>query len=104
MKYIRTEDGIFDNGLMDGVMPEYISAQSFGIEVIKYADTIEDLCDAFVMAHLKNKRYYYARYESINELQDIARTNKELTIYGAIWTDKGLIYVAKYNNGEFTLL
>jgi len=25
-------------------------------------------------------------------------------VYGAIWTDKGLIYVAKMKNGELVLL
>ena len=118
MKYIRTKDGIFDNWIMDGVMPERINAQTFGIEAIKYADTIEELCDEFVLYYLpleemsNNESWIpYAQYERRgvwqkmrNEIIDKTLKSKS-TLYGAIWTDKGLIYVAKMNDkGELELL
>ena len=48
-------------------------------------------------------RVYYAEDERrtipLNEFDDLSK------IYGAIWTDKGLIFVAKMNNeGELELL
>jgi hypothetical protein len=73
----------------------------------KFADAIEELCDRFVYVpkgkedswisifvnlpdNLKEEKdYYYYTYD----------------IYGAIWNDKGLIYVAKMNDkGELELL
>lgn len=74
-------------------------------EVIAKADTIEELCNEFVVIDKIDKRNYI-----INPLQT---TEKEISvflmdgaiIYGAIWTDKGLIYVAKMNDkGELELL
>ena len=70
---------------------------------IKVADTIEELCDEFVSINEmeQNKpKILNITFESIKQndyLFDI--------IYGAIWTDKGLIYVAKMNDkGELELL
>lgn len=88
----------------------------------RLADTIEELCDEFVDTSelkvsstntgawlydeldTKNKcLVYYAEDERrtipLNEFDDLSK------IFGAIWTDKGLIYVAKMNNkGELELL
>ena len=107
MKYIRTKDGIFDNRLMDGVMPERISAQSFGIEAVKYADTIEELCDGICAIERNGKLkvpYVGKTAQDLKVIIDlIDKDNYE--VYGAIWTDKGLKYVAKMNEkGELELL
>jgi len=89
-------------------------------DIIGQADTIEELCDAFVdTSELKTTNtggwlydefdsknkclVYYVEDEkrtiSLNEYDDLSK------IYGAIWTDKGLIYVAKMNDkGELELL
>ena len=121
MKYIKTEDGIYEINWFD--------ADNFGdekgdihsnCEIINEADTIEKLCDEFVdTSELKTTNtggwlydefdsdnkclIYYAEDERrtipLNEFDDLSK------IYGAIWTDKGLIYVAKMNsNGELELL
>lgn len=118
MRYIRTKDGIFDNQLMDGIIPERISAQSFGIEAVKYADTIEELCDEFCWKW-NEKEFPYStvrqhdRYSGYGDLKRAIREeenygkylNQDYEVYGAIWTDKGLIYVAKMNKkGELELL
>ena len=86
----------------------------------RLAETIEELCDEFVdTSELKTTNtggwlydefdsdnkclVYYAEDERrtipLNEFDDLS------IIYGAIWTDKGLIYVAKMNEkGELCLL
>ena len=68
--------------------------------VVEQADTIEELCDEFV---LQGTTKLGTRFDTLNE----AKTYKADcdTLYGAIWTDKGLIYVAKMNDkGELELL
>ncbi len=74
--------------------------------VVKQADNIEELFDE-IIAH---------NHKTPLDVKDVFSITKELnyaldymedgyTIYGAIWTDKGLIYVAKMNEkGEFELL
>ena len=57
--------------------------------IIKQANTIEELCDEFV-----HKNY---AFKSLQELYDYWEDmySYDKPTYGAIWTDKGLIYVAK---------
>lgn len=102
MKYIRTKDGRI--GRRCGTTEVSIKGIFYSIgkvDIIKQADTIEELCDEFVVVDEENNHY-------VNELQVlhyICRKQKNYTIYGAIWTDKGLIYVAKLNDkGEWELL
>jgi len=104
MKYIRTKDGIFEVNWFD--------ADEFGdengephsnCEIEQEADTIEELCDEFVWISPKNE--HAINHSPIGVQRIHKRTNPELEIYGAIWTDKGLIYVAKMNDkGELELL
>ena len=103
MKYIRTKDGIYENKPLEhkfgvkgkgGYSIEYKNS-----DILNQADTIEELCDEFVVVgslccSLLNE----------NEKQDIKRFAKS-NLFGAIWTDKGLIYVAKMNeNGDLELI
>ena len=131
MRYIRTKDGRIikigdqtDVGYEKGTFEVHnkigIVASYEPIEVLKQADTIKELCDEFVdTSELKTTNtggwlydefdsdnkclVYYAEDERrtipLNEFDDLSK------IYGAIWTDKGLIYVAKMNEkGELELL
>ena len=59
-------------------------------DVIKEADTIEELCDEFVCE--------WNVYPALCLLLKRVPKDRQKNIYGAIWTDKGLIYVAKMNN------
>ena len=89
MKYIRTKDGIISS--LKTVRTS---------DIIKKADTIEELCDEFVDIYENEK-------PDISLLSDIIyfESYKSHIVYGAIWTDKGLIYVAKMNDeGELELL
>lgn len=64
--------------------------------ILKQADTIEELCDAFV---------FEETYPSGLKRHIITEDVCVGTQFGAIWTDKGLIYVAKMNDkGELELL
>lgn len=72
-------------------------------------DSIEKLCDAFVMydeQFADDASFTHIVFASLEEAKKNMKyhTNKTI-IYGAIWTDKGLIYVAKMNEkGEMELL
>lgn len=107
---------------------------SLNSEIINQADTIEELCDEFVIVNNADKkpyrisvktyceRFYSTGYkcldyaiEKFNSLKRFIGTKEKHNIYadclyqenpnykfegcikGAIWTDKGLIYVAKMN-------
>lgn len=65
---------------------------------IQVADTIEELCDEFIVEEdYKNHKYWIT--DRLKEAFDAIEfyCMKPSNIYGAIWTDKGLIYVAKIN-------
>lgn len=102
-KYIRTKNGIYRTTKNFVVGKEhYVAWHDFYEEIIKQAETIEELCDMFVVWEgsglLTIIDYENAHMRHIKEMAN------RLTIYGAIWTDKGLIYVAKMKgilpNGE----
>ena len=127
MKYIRTKNGIFEIDKLFSV--EYITIggkkynltssglndkvidfdKMFGCKT-RQADAIEELCDEFVIKYESKDKVslfdicnnFEATKEEYNNYQN---EYKNANIYGAIWTDKGLIYVAKMNDkGELELL
>ena len=66
--------------------------------ITKIADTIEELFDEFVVFDSKGKPQVYSPF-------DVKEWTINTKLFGAIWTDKGLIYVAKMNEkGELELL
>lgn len=107
--YIRTENRIYK------VESETCNKQGYYIGdydvilkelVISQSENLEELCDEFVMVdNSENKPYrpfiIYGR--SLGELKERQSCNESL--YGAIWTDKRLIFVAKMNDkGELELI
>ena len=125
MKYIRTKDGkIFDYAICEKIIINgtkwlFISKDgNYNLvlnEIVDKADTIEELCDEFVdTSELKTTNtggWLYDEFDSDNKclvyyVEDERRTiplnefDDLSKIYGAIWTDKGLIYVAKMNDKE----
>ena len=123
MKYIRTKNGIAELVELDEnhiylKIGNRIAPFTDTSAIIKQADTIEELCDEFVIANWKEKiKPLLSKKKENNTLwfvnnlmmiegiyiPDLLKTKTE--IYGAIWTDKGLIYVAKLNEkGELELL
>ena len=80
-------------------------------QVIAKADTIEELCDRFVLVGAGLYRTVNLEIEDLidnerpcyNSLEEILHSGH--IVYGAIWADKGLIYVAKMNDkGELELI
>lgn len=102
MKYIRTKDGIYEKAnqtIYKNEELEYIDGYEL-VKIIKQADTIEELCDEFVSVYGK----YQDHWDNLEECLRLC-WDGPAEIYGAIWTDRGLIYVAKMNEkGELELL
>lgn len=87
----KKEDGTRLDKKYNDILVEY--------NISKQADTIEELCDEFVIVRENGK--------SMTALLDLAKEYAKagIKVYGAIWTSKGLIYVAKMNDkGELVLL
>ena len=77
------------------------------IDIIKQTDTIEELCDEFVIIYNKSqifKKPFTSAHDNLKDLLEEHELSK-CKVYGAIWTDKGLIYVVKMNDkGDLELL
>ncbi len=122
MRYYRTKDRIYDGSLylkeytgwyFHEKSKLYVFTES---EIIKQANTVEELCDRFVLAGIDiiilNKEHTQYRFEDDNpyldeyDWFDITETELKRGIGGAIWTDKGLTYVTKpmTKEGKFELL
>lgn len=122
MKYIRTKDGVYE---LTG-KPNAISITNNVLyycwdengeneiiirddEIIKKSDTIEELCDMFVDEETKTIFHKHNGYV-INWKTNMVYSLKALSesyhsVKGAIYNDKGLIYVAKMNqDGELVLI
>ena len=111
-KYVRTEDGriieigdfldivqigdfidINNKSMTEETICEYDSEE---VEIIKKAETIKELCDEFVMISNEKPKLDCGCH---------SYSDKNIQIYGAIWTEWGLKYVAKMNNkGELELI
>lgn len=125
--YIRTKETIFevvdDNAKMLIVRakgnPNHLYNKSrIQTEILQQANTIEELCDEFVLHYEDtmeaNIPIPWASYERRDDnwpknkeklISEINNKQRKATVYGAIWTPKGLIYVAKMNeDGELVLL
>jgi hypothetical protein len=66
----------------------------------KQADTIEELCDEFVIEYNSGHHMVWGKLENALEIAKIQKHSGIAikNIFGAIWTNKGLIYVAKMNS------
>lgn len=126
MKYIRTKNGkIYElqetkNGekylVRNGELIPLWNTKAY--EILTQSDTIEELCDEFVLVWDKKHWPYstmrqYELYRAYGILKRSMREelnygytlNFDYQVFGAIWTDRGLIFVAKMNEeGEFELL
>lgn len=107
MKYIRTKDGIYE--VVDTYEVSYVIGYTedgfekkvYKEDIIKQADTIEELCDEFVYCY-RDDMSILANEEQIKQIILVGRIQD---VRGAIWTDKGLIFVAKMNDkGELELI
>ena len=105
--YVRTKNRIYK------VESETFDKQGYYIDryeedvvlkkrVIKQSENIEELCDRFVVIDKETKEVMdIVSFLAYAKLWSYCKYN----IYGAIWTDKGLIYVAKMNDeGDLELI
>lgn len=108
MKYIRTSGGkIFKTEDLEKVeddrFPDGYLLNGVPFIAVDESNKIEDLCDEFVIiAKHYNKPNILNKFISLPVGIDF-RTHE---LFGAIWTDWGLKYVAKYNKEkeEFEIL
>ena len=125
-KYIRTRDRIGERLEPNEECPEVENEHWLGIvnglihkdnePIIAEADTIEELCDEFVglvKSTSSNFIIMTVIAHSLKELKESLKTelNGEVyeghydIIYGAVWCEWGLKYVAKLNEkGELELI
>lgn len=114
MKYIRTKDGIYRNASVEKNITIICENRELIVNptIIKQADTIEELCDMFVVWQegcnmpvdmpLTEKDQYDKMKKVVSAGMKV---KMNIWLKCAIWTDKGLIYVAKMNDkGELELL
>ena len=83
------------------------SYEDIGQDALKIADTLDGLCEAFIVAKNQDRTVYKPRdfNKTSHKLlkQDVAIGYKK--VYGGIWQDLNLIVIAKMNEkGEWTLL
>ena len=107
MKYIRTKDGrILNYEKLNEISKLSISMDAMEKNCdFKIGDTIEELCDEIVEIIDGKAQVVYADISFSDLAIAKIRGKNNAIIYGAIWTDKGLIYVAKMNDkGELELL
>jgi len=109
MRYVRTKDGKI---LKNGIEERKLGIRSGkGYEILindinksREADTIEELCDQFVMFD-ENNTFLIAN-ENFSVIKDLwNRRDIVVSVYGEIWFNNELRKVAKMNKkGEFELL
>ena len=123
MKYIRTENGVYtidregENPVIGVTPSDEFGVWSHKSDIIAQADTIEELVEEYIIDNWKEKgKPIYCFRAGKNELLYVDKNGYTylyipdllkcgVVIYGAIWTDKGLIYVAKMNEkGELELI
>ena len=101
MKYIRRNDYI--------IFSTNAKIEDIDINTYKQvSDTIEELIDAYVFVSKSGETHYpYFKSYDMGVCLGSRIENDETfknhllengTVYGAVWTDKGLIYVAKMND------
>ena len=100
MKYIRTKDRVVEFNIIrklnettyeiEGIKDHYVHKE----EIIAQADTIEELCDKFVVIIPTEKPDFVIDFAKNRQTFVMA----ELDVYGAIWTEWGLKYVARMNS------
>lgn len=109
MKFIKTKDGIYE--VVDTYEVKYVigyTEDGFEISIYKEngiteANTLEELCDLYIDEETKTifHKYNGNKYV-INWKTNLVYSFKDLVkvfpnVKGAIYTDKGLIYVTKLN-------
>lgn len=102
--YGRWVDIIDEKGTHYSIRPREVEEVT---KELPQTDTIEELCDEFIVLGIFENQIGCCcdTFDEAKELKDYVELPQEQIIYGAIWTDKGLIYVAKLNEkGNWELI
>ena len=101
MSYIRTKDGRIIDTTKYPEHPASWSVQASDYALtIKESENLEELCDCYVLEFDNGNRVVIDADEYCNYEKHVRKN-----CYGAIWTNKGLIYVAKMDNeGKLVLI
>lgn len=108
--YIRTKDGrIIDTSkiatgskYMDFATNDESFRKIFKTEPLSKSENLDELCDNYVIPRYQDT-FIVDRFSKQICLNHIKCGYGD--VFGAIWTDKGLIYVAKMNNeGKLELI
>ena len=113
--YIRTKDGVYEVVGFDNecIIPSPLIKVKKDCcierithcckdDIISQSENLEELCDMFI---LDETHYMDTSLQEIILYEKCIGKGLVTNIYGAIWTDKGLIYVAKMNDkGELELI
>ena len=114
MKYIRTDTEIYATD--DLYVCEELNGKPYATKdggwciyresIVKEANTIEELCDAYVVVYKDGNCYLEYDCEKAKEIRKgITGILKVKEVYGALVTDKSINYIAKMNKeGELELL
>lgn len=109
-KYIRTKDGIFvllgkaKDTFLTGKTPVDFGTYIDKNDIIKEANTIEDLCDEIVIIDTCGgcrpaiKRRFLGTFQLLGDWLEDNKQDNRYRFYGAVWTEWGLKYVARMNN------
>ena len=110
MSYIRTKDGVYevDNNTEGTEEFLWVKTNKANIVqcvwlncIINQSENLEDLCDEFVGVDKTCEN----GHQLLRAIPYKCANFWNGGVYGAIWTDKGLIYVAKMNDeGELELI
>ena len=109
--YIRTKDGVYElvdtyYMCVDGVETYMYDNNGRGVEIrssqiLKQSENLEELCDEFVGVDKTCEN----GHQLLRAIPYKCANFWNGGVYGCIWTDKGLIYVAKMNEkGELELI
>lgn len=114
MKYIKTKAGeIYD--IDDLYICDDLNGKPYGVKdsswliykesIVKQADTIEELCDRYIVKKSHYKVYTKYQFGKLKRSHIDKLLDDHYEIFGCVWTSKGLIYAAKINEkGELCLL
>ena len=105
--YIRTKDGVYEVKVNKYHELVYCKNNQIVLScnILNQSENLEELCDEFVIRRIKNDYTFVWNEERNIGFNYFCSLPKIYIVYGAIWTSKGLIYVAKMNEkGELQLL
>lgn len=109
--YIRTKDGriidttkiVTGSKHMDFATNDESFREIFKTEPLAKSESLEELCDEFIYDYGKDKDRFKNDKLALKILK--ANNNDKVNIYGCIWCEFGLKYIAKLNSkGELELL